>query len=72
MSMSQDSKKQPAAEAALEYVTAGTVIGVGTGSTVNFFIDGLARMSPPHRRRGLEFLGELAASRIARASRCWT
>ena len=43
--MSQDSKKQRAAEAALEYVTAGTVIGVGTGSTVNFFIDGLARMS---------------------------
>jgi ribose 5-phosphate isomerase A len=42
--MSQDSKKQRAAEAALEYVTAGTVIGVGTGSTVNFFIDGLARM----------------------------
>jgi len=42
--MSQDSKKQRAAEAALEYVTAGTVIGVGTGSTANFFIDELAKL----------------------------
>ena len=43
--MSQDSKKQQAATAALEYVIPGSVIGVGTGSTVNFFIDGLATMS---------------------------
>jgi ribose 5-phosphate isomerase A len=40
--MSQDLKKQRAAEAALEYVHDGTVVGVGTGSTVNFFIDALA------------------------------
>jgi ribose 5-phosphate isomerase A len=40
--MSQDLKKQRAAEAALEYVRDGTVVGVGTGSTVNFFIDALA------------------------------
>jgi ribose 5-phosphate isomerase A len=39
---SQDTKKQRAAAAAMEYVAAGTVIGVGTGSTVNFFIDALA------------------------------
>jgi ribose 5-phosphate isomerase A len=38
----QDAKKQRAAEAALRYVTPGTVVGVGTGSTVNFFIDALA------------------------------
>jgi ribose 5-phosphate isomerase A len=43
--MSQDSKKQQAAAAALEYVSPGSVIGVGTGSTVNFFIDGLATMA---------------------------
>jgi ribose 5-phosphate isomerase A len=42
--MSQDLKKQQAAEAALEHVREGTVIGVGTGSTVNFFIEGLAAM----------------------------
>jgi ribose 5-phosphate isomerase A len=44
--MSQDSKKQRAAEAALEYLRDGTVVGVGTGSTVNFFIDGLAAARP--------------------------
>ena len=42
--MSQDQKKQRAAAAALEYIQPGTIIGVGTGSTVNFFIDALAGM----------------------------
>ncbi|MBV6415968.1 MAG: Ribose-5-phosphate isomerase A [Steroidobacteraceae bacterium] len=36
--------KQRAAEAALALVARGSIIGVGTGSTVNFFIDGLGRM----------------------------
>jgi ribose 5-phosphate isomerase A len=40
--MNQDQMKQRAAEAALEFLGDGAVIGVGTGSTVNFFIDGLA------------------------------
>jgi ribose 5-phosphate isomerase A len=40
--MNQDQMKQRAAEAALEYVVDGAVVGVGTGSTVNFFIDALA------------------------------
>ena len=35
-----------AAEAALEYVKAGSIIGVGTGSTVNHFIDLLAEKMP--------------------------
>jgi ribose 5-phosphate isomerase A len=39
--MSQDRRKQLAAEAALQYIQDDMVIGVGTGSTVNFFIDGL-------------------------------
>jgi ribose 5-phosphate isomerase A len=42
--MSQDTRKRSAAEAAIGHVGAGTVIGVGTGSTVNFFIDALAAM----------------------------
>ena len=42
--MSRDAQKKLAAEKALEYVEDGTVVGVGTGSTVAFFIDGLARM----------------------------
>jgi ribose 5-phosphate isomerase A len=41
--MSQDEMKKQAALAALAYVEGG-IIGVGTGSTVNHFIDGLAAM----------------------------
>ncbi len=37
-----DEKKRRAAEAALDYIQPGEVLGVGTGSTVNFFIDALA------------------------------
>ncbi len=37
-----DNAKKKAAEAALEYIEPGDVLGVGTGSTVNFFIDALA------------------------------
>jgi len=42
--MTQDEMKKAAAEAAIEYVTAGSVVGVGTGSTVNHFIDALAKV----------------------------
>lgn len=42
MSMSQDELKRQAALAALEYIKPGMIVGVGTGSTVNHFIDGLA------------------------------
>lgn len=42
--MTQDEQKKQVAEAALEYVEAGSVVGVGTGSTANCFIDGLAKM----------------------------
>ena len=44
--MSPDEKKKLAAQAALEYVTPGSIVGVGTGSTVNFFIDLLAEQMP--------------------------
>ena len=40
----QDALKAQVAEAALAYVAPGSVIGVGTGSTVDRFIDALARM----------------------------
>lgn len=42
--LSQDELKKAVAEAALELVPAGTVIGIGTGSTANHFIDALARI----------------------------
>jgi ribose 5-phosphate isomerase A len=40
--MAAEQQKKAAAEAALRYVNPGDVVGVGTGSTVNFFIDALA------------------------------
>ncbi|MEQ3654015.1 MAG: ribose-5-phosphate isomerase A, partial [Glaciecola sp.] len=40
--MDQNQKKKAAADAALAYVKADTIVGVGTGSTVNYFIDALA------------------------------
>lgn len=42
--MTQDEMKQAVARAALDYVEAGTIIGIGTGSTANFFIDELAKI----------------------------
>ena len=42
--MTQDELKQLVGRAALQYVRPGTIIGVGTGSTVNHFIDALATM----------------------------
>ncbi|HSW23874.1 MAG TPA: ribose 5-phosphate isomerase A, partial [Burkholderiaceae bacterium] len=43
--MTQDQLKALVGRAALEHVPAGAVVGVGTGSTVNHFIDALATMS---------------------------
>lgn len=40
--MNQDEKKKAVAEAAIKFVKADSIIGVGTGSTVNYFIDALA------------------------------
>jgi ribose 5-phosphate isomerase A len=39
--MTQDDKKKAAALAAVEFVEQDSIIGVGTGSTVNYFIDAL-------------------------------
>jgi ribose 5-phosphate isomerase A len=40
--MTQDEMKKAAAQAALDYVETGSIIGIGTGSTANHFIDLLA------------------------------
>jgi ribose 5-phosphate isomerase A len=42
MSMTQDELKTLVGQAALQYVVPGEIVGVGTGSTVNKFIDALA------------------------------
>ena len=41
---SADDMKKAAAEAALEYINNGDIVGVGTGSTVNHFIDYLGQI----------------------------
>jgi ribose 5-phosphate isomerase A len=61
--MTQDELKQAVAQAAADYVAAntpeGAIIGVGTGSTANFFIDALA----PFRTR---YKGAVASSEATR------
>lgn len=42
--MTQDEMKIAAAEAAMKYVEPGMIVGVGTGSTANHFIDALAKI----------------------------
>ncbi len=48
--MTQDEQKKQAAEAALAYIKDDSIVGVGTGSTVNFFIEFLAGIK--HRIEG--------------------
>ncbi len=48
--MTPDEKKQAAARAAIEYIEDDSIVGVGTGSTVNYFIDHLAEIK--HRIEG--------------------
>lgn len=42
--MDQNEQKQQAAQAALEHIEDGVILGVGTGSTVNFLIDALPQV----------------------------
>jgi ribose 5-phosphate isomerase A len=60
--MSQDAAKKAAAEAALKYVVPGEILGVGTGSTVNFFIDALAKMK--HDIPGAASSSEASTARL--------
>lgn len=54
--------KQAAAQAALRFIADDAVIGVGTGSTVNFFIDALA--SRRDRIRGAVSSSEASTARL--------
>ena len=42
--MNQIDQKQAAAEAALDFIESGEILGVGTGSTTNFFIEALVKV----------------------------
>ena len=61
--MSQEQQKQTAAEAALDFVAVGDVIGVGTGSTTNYFIDALSKIKG--KLDGAVASSEASASRLA-------
>lgn len=60
--MNQDEMKREVARAAIEYVETDTVIGVGTGSTANYFIDELARIKG--RIEGTVASSEASAERL--------
>lgn len=60
--MNQDELKRAVAAAAIEYVPADCIVGVGTGSTANFFIDELAKIK--HRIRGAVASSEASAKRL--------
>ncbi|MEJ1403317.1 MAG: ribose-5-phosphate isomerase A, partial [Candidatus Sedimenticola sp. (ex Thyasira tokunagai)] len=59
--MNQDDLKRMAAEAAIDYVDGG-IIGVGTGSTVNHFIDALATIK--HKIDGAVSSSEVSSERM--------
>lgn len=61
--MTQDELKKMVAEAALEYVEPGTIIGIGTGSTANHFIDSLAAIK--HKIDGTVASSNASAERLA-------
>ena len=60
--MTQDELKRQVAEAALKYVVDDAVVGVGSGSTVNLFIDALAKMKG--RIEGAVAASEASAERL--------
>ncbi|HEU0188580.1 MAG TPA: ribose-5-phosphate isomerase RpiA [Gallionella sp.] len=60
--MSQDDLKRAVAKAAIAYVPSNSIVGVGTGSTANYFIDELARIK--HEIRGAVASSEASATRL--------
>jgi ribose 5-phosphate isomerase A len=60
--MTQDELKQAVARAAIDYVVDGEIIGVGTGSTANFFIDELGLIRD--RIQGAVASSEATAARL--------
>jgi ribose 5-phosphate isomerase A len=60
--MTQDELKRNVACAAMDYVVDGEIVGVGTGSTANFFIDELGKVK--HRIAGAVASSEATAARL--------
>ena len=62
MALTQDDLKRAVAQAAIAYVPNDCIVGVGTGSTANFFIDELAKIK--HKIRGAVASSEASAKRL--------
>src|SRR5262245_25708816 len=60
--MNPDDRKKRSAHAALDYLLDGMVVGVGTGSTVNYFIDALGAVRA--RIRGAVSSSEASSARL--------
>lgn len=60
--MTQDEQKQAVAKAAMKYIRDDMIVGLGTGSTVNYFIDELAAMK--HRIEGAVASSEATEKRL--------
>ncbi|MCC8995885.1 MAG: ribose-5-phosphate isomerase RpiA [Nitrosomonas sp.] len=60
--MTQDELKRAVAAAAIQYVPVGSIVGVGTGSTANFFIDELAKIK--HKIEGAVASSDATAQRL--------
>ena len=60
--MTQDDKKKAAAHAALQYIKDDAIAGVGTGSTVNYFIDALADVK--HKIQGAVSSSNVSTERL--------
>jgi ribose 5-phosphate isomerase A len=60
--LTPDEKKQQVAKAALEYVVPDTIIGIGTGSTANHFVDALASIK--HTIEGTVASSNVTAERL--------
>lgn len=62
ISMTQDEQKRAAAQAAIQHVPVGCIVGVGTGSTANYFIDELAGIK--HKIEGAVASSQATAQRL--------
>lgn len=60
--MNQDDLKKAVAKAALDYVPVGEIVGIGTGSTANHFIDYLAEIK--HKIDGTVASSKASAERL--------
>jgi ribose 5-phosphate isomerase A len=62
MTMSQDEMKRAVAQAAVAFVPADCIVGVGTGSTANFFIDELGKIK--HKIQAAVASSEASSERL--------